>query len=104
MDPHDFGLLDPHLESKFQRQILNVAVDLDPDIQKLEPKFELLCDQKFKIFKHWFTLKVSYTITWLAIAHNGHEYASASRFFPGSESASALFFLLQIPNTGSQLH
>jgi hypothetical protein len=67
MDPHDFGLLDPHLDSKFQMQILNVAVDLDPAIQKFEPKFELLYDhQKFKIFKHWFTLKVYYTMYYLA--------------------------------------
>ncbi len=44
MDPHDFGMLDLHLESKFQMRILNVAVDLDPAIQKLVPKFELLHD------------------------------------------------------------
>jgi hypothetical protein len=38
MDPHNFGLLDPHPESAFQIRIPDA--DPDPATQKLVPKFE----------------------------------------------------------------
>jgi hypothetical protein len=77
--PHDFGLLDPHTESAFQMRIPYVVADPDPATQKIVPKIELLirsstlCDKKLKflnillLFKNRSTLKISYTITRLAI-------------------------------------
>jgi hypothetical protein len=55
IDPHDFGLLDPHPKSAFQMRI----PDADPDPAT---KFELLirssasCDKKNKFFKNFFLL------------------------------------------------
>jgi hypothetical protein len=44
MNPHDFGLLDPHPESAFQMRI----PDADADPGKIAPM-----KKKIKIFKHF---------------------------------------------------
>jgi hypothetical protein len=39
MDPHDFGLLDPHPESAVQMRVPDADADPDEATQKLMPKF-----------------------------------------------------------------